>query len=230
MSHAAPKTTSFPLSGRIRSRHASRLLLRSTNALVLSVLLLTAVGCSVHEQKRGDGENVHLRTPIGGLDVRTNSTHASDLGLPVYPAAVETGKHGNDSGSADINMSFGSWSLHVKAIEYRSGDPEDKVIAFYKTAMGKYGAVLTCKNRTAVGEPARTQQGLTCHSDRDYHMDLKIDAKHQGTTQGTPALSGHVKLLAGSPSDQHIVEFNPDSGGTRFALVVVHLPHQDQTD
>lgn len=205
-----------------------------TKALALSALALAVTGCSVHDNKRGDAENVQLRTPLGALNVRTNAIHASDIGLPAYPGAVETGQNGNDSGSADVNMSFGSWSLHVKAISYRSSDSEDKIVAFYKNAMAKYGDVLTCKDKTAIGEPTRTQQGLTCHSGHEYHMDLKIDARDGSAKSASSAnngdLTGHVELLAGSPTDQHIVELNPDSGGTKFALVAVHLPHKGQTD
>ena len=108
-----------------------------------------------NEHKNGDAENVHLHTPIGGLDVRTNSAAAVDVGVPIYPGAVATGDKGKDSGAADIHMSFGKWQLHVKAAEYQSKDPEFKVVAFYKNAMASYGDVLTCKDK----KPRRTTRG-----------------------------------------------------------------------
>lgn len=197
---------------------------------VLAVLAFTLAGCSVREHKSGTAENVHLHTPVGALDVRTNAVHGPDVGLPVYPGAVETGQHGSDSGSADIQMSFGAWSLHVKAIGYRSDDAETKVVAFYKKAMAKYGDVLTCKDKVAIGEPVRTRQGLTCANDHEYDVDLKMDTSKKTVQVTSKDISGDVKLLAGSKENQHIVEFNPDRNGTKFSLVVVQMPHNHQSD
>ena len=216
-------------------RRKARLAGASANAGRATVLLLSALvfvfsGCSVHEKKNGSAENVHLHTPLGGFDVRTNAVHGADIGLPVYPGAVETGQHGDDSGSADIHMSFGQWHLHVKAIGYRSSDPEEKVIAFYKNAMAQYGDVLTCKHRTAIGEPAKTSQGLTCDNGHEYEVTMSIDKSKKHMSVSTPQISGAVKLLAGSPESQHIVEFNPTVNGTKFSMIVVQLPHRGQTD
>ena len=198
--------------------------------LFACTLLLAVSGCSVQDHKNGQAENVQLHTPLGALDVRTNAVHGPDVGLPVYPGAVETGKHGNDSGSADIHMSFGNWHLNVKAIEYHSSDPEDKIVAFYKKSMGQYGDVLTCQDKTAIGEPAKTRQGLTCNNDHEYDVDMKLDSAKNKVNVNTPHITGNIKLLAGSPENQHIVEFNPTSDGTKFSMVVVQLPHKSQTD
>lgn len=199
-------------------------------ALLASACLFTICGCSVQDHKNGQSENVRLHTPIGGLDVRTNAVHGPDVGLPVYPGAVESGRHGDDSGSADIHMSFGSWRLNVKAIGYNSSDSEDKVVSFYKRAMAQYGDVLTCKDKTAVGEPVRTRQGLTCADDHEYKVNMKIDSSKKSTDVQTPHVNGDVKLLAGSPENQHIVEFEPSSAGTKFSIVAVELPGKGQTD
>jgi hypothetical protein len=193
---------------------------------VAAAVMFALQGCTVQHSKTGDAEHVQLHTPVGGLEVRTDAAHAPDVGLPVYPGAVETGKRGSDSGSADIHMNFGHWHLNVKAAEYRSSDPENKIIAFYKDAMRQYGDVLTCKDKTAIGNPARTRQGLTCAQDHEVDVDVKLHSK----TVLAPTLDGNIKLLAGSPEDQHIVEFRPDSAETRFSLVMVQLPHKSSTD
>ena len=204
--------------------------IHATTALVLSALLFVFSGCSVQEHKNGKAENVRVHTPIGGLDVRTNDVHSADLGLPIYPGAVETGQHGDDSGSADIHMSFGEWSLHIKAIGYRSDDPEDKLVAFYKNAMARYGDVLTCKDKTALGQPTKTSQGLTCANGHEYNVDVDLDAAKKRSNLSATQISGAIKLLAGSPENQHIVEFSPTSHGTKFSMVMVQLPHKNQTD
>lgn len=217
---------------RFRILHEANPLRVACAAALCAIVLVGLSGCSVQDKKNGEAENVRVQTPIGGLDVRTNSVHGADVGLPVYPGAVEIHKSGDDSGSADINMHFGDWRLRVKAVEYHSFDTEDKVLAFYKHAMAQYGDVLTCKDETAVGQPSKTQQGLTCSNDHDYTMTLNLDTSKKSVNIRTPMddIHGHVKLLAGSPENQHMVEFTPESSGTRFALVVVQLPHKGQTD
>lgn len=218
---------------RFRPQSPSSIAWLITRTLLLSgTILFLSTGCSVQDHKNGQAENVQLRTPLGGLDVRTNAVHGPDVGLPVYPGAVETGQHGKDSGSADINMNFGDWHLHVKAIGYHSADPEDKIIAFYQKAMAQYGDVLTCKDKVAIGQPTATRQGLTCANDHEYNVTMKLDTPKNKINIQTPTshISGNVKLVAGSPENQHMVEFTPSSDGTKFALIVVQLPHKGQTD
>jgi hypothetical protein len=202
----------------------------SITALSVGVLLFTVSGCSVNEHKNGDAENVHLHTPIGGLEVRTNSAAGIDVGVPVYPGAVATGDQGKNSGAADIHMSFGKWQLHVKAAEYQSKDPEFKLIAFYKKAMASYGDVLTCKDKEPVGQPVATRQGLTCANDHEYDVSVDAESSSKHVNIGTPKISGDIKLLAGSRENQHIIEFTPASDGTKFSIVAVQLPHKGQTD
>jgi hypothetical protein len=210
----------------VRNHAYTRLL--STTALLFSALFFTTLGCSVQEHKNGDAENVHVHTPVGGLDVRTNSTASIDVGLPVYPGAVESGKDSDDSGSADVHMSFGKWQLHVKAIEYQSSDPEDKVIAFYKKAMASYGEVLTCKDKAAIGQPVSTSHGLTCANDHEYDVNVEPNSSNKHVNMSS--ISGDIKLLAGSPENQHIIEFTPTAQGTKFSVVVVQLPYKHGTD
>jgi hypothetical protein len=202
----------------------------SMAALSVGVLLFALSGCSVNEHKNGDAENVHLHTPLGGLDVRTNSAAAVDVGVPIYPGAVATSAKGKDNGAADIHMSFGKWQLNVKAAEYQSKDPEFKLVAFYKKAMATYGDVLTCKDKKPVGQPVATRQGLTCANDHEYDVRMDAETSNKHINLGTPKISGDIKLLAGSRDNQHIIEFTPIADGTKFSIVSVQLPHKGQTD
>lgn len=202
----------------------------SMAALSVGVLLFAVSGCSVNEHKDGNAENVHLHTPLGGLDVRTNSAAAVDVGVPVYPGAIATSSKGKDNGAADIHMSFGKWQLNVKAAEYESKDPEFKLVAFYKKAMATYGDVLTCKDKKPMGQPVATRQGLTCANDHEYDVSMDAETSKKHINIGTPKISGDIKLLAGSRDNQHIVEFTPIPDGTKFSIVAVQLPHKGQTD
>ena len=183
-------------------------------------LAMGIAGCRIHVDKDADGKekNVQVDTPFGGVHVNTNQITASDLGLPVYPGA-EVMKDKDHDKSADINMGFGEWTLRVRAVNYATPDPQDKVVAFYKKALGRYGDVITCEGNAPVGTPTTTSEGLTCQ-DEGNHGNVKIDDKDFGS-------HGGFQLKAGSKRHQHILGIeNPADGKTRFALVALDLPVQ----
>jgi hypothetical protein len=196
---------------------------RSHRALLLLAslgLILAPSGCfRVHVDKdaNGDDKNVQVDTPFGGVHVNTDQTSAADLGLPVYPGAQPI--TGDDKHkSADVHLGFGEWELRVRAVSYGTPDSQDKVAAFYKKALGRYGDVITCQEHAAIGSPATTSQGLTC-ADEGNHGAVQVD-------HNDLRVSGHnIELKAGSHRHQHIVGFDdPKDGQTRFALVALDLP------
>jgi hypothetical protein len=195
---------------------------KTQTAAALAVGLVLAAGmagCRIHTEKGPNGEDkkVQIETPFGGIHVNTDQTTAADLGLPVYPGAT-TVTGGGDHKSADVQMGFGEWVLRVKAVSYQTSDSEDKVTAFYKKALGRYGNVITCQGNSPVGTPAITTEGLSC-ADDNKHTKVQID-------QGNYSIGkGNLELKAGSKRHQHIVGFeNPKEGKTRFALVALDLP------
>ena len=121
-------------------------------------------------------------------------------------------KKDKNNGAADVNMSFGSFQLRVKAASYRTQDSPDQVTAFYRKALGRYGDVIQCQNDKPVGTPTRTAEGLTCDNEKDNHVYVNDDE------------SGKLELKAGSKQHQHIVAIDPDgqwnevrAGGAGFA-------------
>lgn len=188
-----------------------------TTGLAAAVLaaMVGLAGCRVNAEKNGDHNDVKIATPFGGLQVKTDDAVVpAEVGLPVYPGATLVHKEGKDSGSADVNMSFGSFKLRVKAVSYRTPDSPDKVEAFYRDGLKKYGDVITCHGDKAVGTPAQTSEGLTCG---DHHggKHVKID---------TDTGSHNLDLKAGSKEHQHVVGISSDGGGTTIGLVTVDLP------
>jgi hypothetical protein len=179
-------------------------------AMMLGVALTS--GCRIETHKHGENDNVSIATPFGGLQVRTNDAVAVEgIGLPAYPGA-ERVKKGKDNGAADVNLSFGSFQLRVKAASYRTTDSPDKVSAFYRKALGRYGDVIECANDRPVGNPTRTAEGLTCDKEKDNHV--KVDDE----------VSGKIELKAGSKQHQHIVAVDAEEGGTKFGIVALDLP------
>jgi hypothetical protein len=167
---------------------------------------------------------VKIATPFGGMSVKTNDAVVLEgIGLPAYPGAVlvkkdkENGKH--DEGAADVNLSFGSFQLRVKAAGYRSTDSPEAVRAFYRKALGRYGDVIECQDNKPLGTPTHTAEGLTCDNSKENHLSL--DTKD--VTDGSDP-TRKIELKAGSKLHQHIVSIDPDGNGTKFGLVVLDLP------
>ncbi len=183
-------------------------------------LMVSVIGCRVRTEKdaNGDEKNVQIDTPFGGVHVNTDQMTAADLGLPVYPGA-ELIKDDDKHKSADVHMGFGEWQLRVRAVSYGTPDAQDKVVAFYKKALGRYGDVLTCQGDAPVGTPITTAEGLNC-SDNGKRSSFQFN----GNKNGIPDPNG-LQLKAGSKRHQHIVGFDDSKGGqTRFALVALDLP------
>ena len=175
----------------------------------LLILCLAASGCRIRTQKDKDGksEDVSIGTPFGSMHVQTDEAAATaKLGLTPYPGSTRVVGEKDNNGAADVSMNFGSFKLGVHALELQTADPEDKVLAFYRKDMARYGAVITCRGKETVGTPSRTEQGLTCNNDTHGQGDHDLDLK------------------AGSEVHQHIVGIHQRDGGTHIGLVSLDLP------
>jgi len=184
-----------------------------------TLCLILATGCRIQVDKNKDGhdKNVKIETPLGGLHVRADQTSAADVGLPAYPGAhIAPDKDGDKS--ADVHLGFGEWQLRVKVVTYDSGDPQDKVVAFYQKALGRYGDVIRCEGDQPVGTPASTREGLTCSDDKGN--------SHVHVSDGSD-----LTLKAGSRHHQHIFAVKKSTGtGTQFSLVELQLPEGTDKD
>lgn len=185
-----------------------------------SLLALIATGCVVEKKGANGNEDVKIATPLGGLQVKTNkSLVAANIGLPVYPGAIQVAKKSGSGGdgAADVNMSFGNFHLRVNAMSYESADAPDKVRSFYEKALEQYGDVIQCHGKSSVGKLARTRQGLTCNDgDHGKHVTPSDD------TNGS-----QIELKAGSQQHQRIVAIDSKGTGTKFGLVELELPSGD---
>ena len=194
--------------------------MRSAAALAVGLALAAGItGCRIHVDKDANGQDqkVEVDTPFGGVHVNTDQRSAADLGFPAYPGAVTV--KSDEHQSADVRLGFGQWEMRVRVASYQTSDSKDKVSAFYKKALGRYGDVITCKDNYPVGTPTTTSQGLTCTDSDNNGKSIKVDA-------GDFHYNGSgSELKAGSKRHQHIVGFNePQNGKTQFALVTLDLP------
>jgi hypothetical protein len=194
-----------------------------TIAALLALALLA--GCHISNNKNGKNDDVDVKSPFGSMHIKTNdNVDTASIGLSAYPGSVvwkddaDEAQH-HDSHSADINMSFGDFHLGVKATAFRSTDSQDKILAFYRKDMARYGDVIECKGNAAIGTPTRTSQGLTCNTDENHGNHIEISADNK------------LELRAGSEQHMHIVEVVAKDGAQKIGLVALDLPtHLNQHD
>jgi hypothetical protein len=178
---------------------------------VLAALVWPACSVNVKKEKNGEDKQVDIQTPVGGIHV-SKDANAADVGLVVYPGARPKQKDSSgDDKSANVNLSGFGFGLKVVALEYESDDPPDKLIAFYKDQLKKYGDVLVCH---------------TSHFDVDTQMDSD-HGSHSLTCEGTSG--ANVELKVGTKENQHIVAVEPEGKGSSFSLVYVRT-HGKQAD
>ena len=188
-------------------------------AVSASLATLLLAGCRITSDKNGKNDNVDISTPFGSMQVKSNDkADSAGLGLTTYPGAVPVKDDKDDSNSADLNMSFGDFHMGLKVISYQTNDSPDKVLAFYRKDMARYGEVIECQDNEPVGTPTRTSQGLTCQDKGD-----KAEKNH---IHGNISSDGGLELRAGSELRQHIVGVEKKNGGTRIGLVMLSLPSQ----
>ena len=185
-------------------------------AVLATMLLVATTGCRFEQHKSGNDhtDNVKFATPFGGMSVKTDEKSAqAGVGLTPYPGAMLNRKDdgGKEDGAADVNFSFGNFHLGVKALSYQSADAPDKVLAFYRKDMAKFGAVILCHGRVPVGQPTRTADGLAC--DTDNSKTVHVSDSY-----------GEDELKAGSKQHQHIVSVDAKNGGSKIGLVALDLP------
>lgn len=185
-------------------------------AIVVAALALSGCRITTHKGQDANGENkdVDIRTPLGSISVHKGATDASDTGLSLYPGAqVKMDEDGRDG--ANVNMSsslFGG--LKVVAVKFKSDDPPEKVLSFYRKDMGRYGNVIDCTGSFSMDFHPGSRHG-----------DDEVSCKGEGS-------SGHEykeQLKVGTQNNQRIVAIRPSGAGSEFALVYVRVRDEKAT-
>jgi hypothetical protein len=191
--------------------------LRGSNAPAICMLLLAtlwilpACSISVKKDQSGQDKRVDIETPVGALHV-DQGADARDTGLPVYPGARPKQKDaGGDEGTANVNLSSGLFGLKVVAVKFQSDDSPQKLIAYYRAQLKKYGAVLECRSNAHGGD-------LVTDPSKDDSTRLKCEGDNRGK---------NIELKVGTSDNQRIVAIEPADRGTNFALVYIKMRGKD---
>jgi hypothetical protein len=173
--------------------------------LSIGLLLLGLSGCSIstrHDSQSGQDKDVDIKTPLGSLSVHKGANDPKETGLALYPGA-QVKKDFEGEGSANVNISSPFLGVKVVALKYKSDDAPEKVLAFYRRDMARYGKVLDCSG------------GFTMRY-RHQDQDAPVTCDDRGT--------GHEytqELKVGTENNQRIVAIKPSGSGSEFALVYV---------
>jgi hypothetical protein len=176
----------------------------------LAALLLPACSINVKKEQNGDDKQVDINTLVGGIHV-SKGADAADVGIAVYPSARLKQDDANGKGkSANVNISSFGFGLKVVALEYRSDDAPEKLIAYYKDQLKKYGKVLECH---------------TSHFNVNPDIQGSDHGSHELTCEDSSG--NNVELKVGTKENQHIVAVEPDGKGSSFSLVYVRTHGKD---
>jgi len=136
---------------------------------------------------------------------------AKDVGLPIYPGARPHKEKSDDSDSVKMGLWGGSFAFKLAVVKLESNDSSQKVAAFYKKALAKYGTVLDCgtaSSQTSDKDEGESSKKLTCEDDKTK--------------------PGEMEFKAGTKEKQHIVGIEPNGNGTMFQLVYVESRDSDK--
>lgn len=129
---------------------------------------------------------------------------AEDVGLPIYAGSKPHKDNSDDSEAARLGLWGGGSGFKLAMVKMETSDSPEKVAAFYKKALSKYGKVLDCSNPPPVQSNAETKDSskiLTCGDDKPE--------------------KGGMLFKSGTKERQHIVAIQPNGTGSFYQLVAL---------
>jgi hypothetical protein len=137
------------------NRFSSGQLNRTTSLRIRCVAvaaLIIAFASSAAQAGESASVTARLSTPkqfAAGIDVRTQPG-AEETGLPLYPGATVERSERDARGKEELNdgvnfdLWFGGYGLKLVVVKLKTDDSAEKVSAFYRNALTKYGEILDC--------------------------------------------------------------------------------------
>jgi hypothetical protein len=162
----------------------------------LAVILAAGAPRSLHAQDEHSKKSTDLNA---GVTVSEQAT-AKELGLPIYPGAKQHKDKSDDSAAANLGLWGGSFGFKLVVLKLESADAPEKIAAFYRKALAKYGPVLDCTNPSA-SKSQDDDKKLTCSDDKPD--------------------KGSQLFKAGTKEKQHLVGITPAAAGATFQLIYV---------
>jgi hypothetical protein len=184
--------------------------LTKLTACVVACGMLCFASTSAAQEKQ-DKESAGGKGSQGAGIYFNAEASAKDVGLPIYPGARPHKEKGDDSESVKMGLWGGSFAFKLAVVKLESNDSPQKVAAFYKKALARYGTVLDCgaaSSQSADKDENESSKKLTCEEDKPK--------------------PGEMEFKAGTKEKQHIVGIEPNGQGSVFQLAYVESPDSDK--
>jgi hypothetical protein len=175
-----------------------------------SFIAIAASAVSAHAQNRDEEKGLDVQSSIGDMHLG-NDADSHQVGLPIYPGARER-KHDENRSNANLSLFTSAFGVKLVVLNYDSNDAPDKVIAYYRQKLKKYGKVLQCRTSDRSGDLNASNDS----HDSPQSKELQCKGDQTGDT---------IELKAGTEDNQHLVAVSPAENGGKgstFALVYVH--------
>jgi hypothetical protein len=185
-----------------------KMLHSSLHAALFLLLLAAALPLAAQDQKSSSAQQSSNDNDSIGFNLG-KSASAKDVGLPIYPGARRHKDDANDSSALNMGLWGGSSGFKLFVLKMDSSDAPEKVAAYYRKALAKYGPVLDCSkpsDATAASDD-KSSKKLTCDDEKPK--------------------PGEISLKAGTKDKQHAVGIEPDGSGSTFQLVYMETKGTD---
>jgi hypothetical protein len=176
-------------------------------AALFALLLAGALPLAAQDQK--DSQQSDKDKDSIGFNLGQNAS-AKDLGLPIYPGSHRHQDNSNDGPALNMGLWGGSSGFKLFVLKMESPDAPNKVAAFYRKALAKYGTVLDCTNppaSTGNHDGKKSSKALTCEDEKSK--------------------PGEISLKSGTKAKEHAVGVQPNGNGTLYQLVYVETRGTD---
>lgn len=166
----------------------------------------TSSDLAAQNQKSGDhDDNFDVRSTVGDLHLGKDAD-ATKAGLPLYPGARP--KQDKDNDPLNFGVLTQSFGFKIVVAKYESDDAPEKILAFYRDKLKKYGKVLECHN---TNDDSRFDFN---DDDQAHPKELKCEGDNSGPVR---------ELKVGTEDNARIVAVEPADGKKGSIFTIVYL-------
>jgi hypothetical protein len=179
---------------------------RNSRFMLLSILVLGMLLAAIPVAGTSGGQDQDNKGSNRSVGfILSADAEAKDVGLPVYPGAQRSKDASNESSALQMGMWGGSSGFKLVLLKLDSNDSAEKVAAFYRKALAKYGPVLDCGKSSQSAKASSKSNTLECEADQPGN--------------------GGFTFKSGTKEKQHVVNVEPSAGHSRISLVYVEDPN-----
>ena len=175
----------------INGNHGGKLL---TTLVVAAILMALPAGMQ-SQDKKGSNHSIGF--------ILSHDATLKQVGLPAYPGAQRSKDTSDDSSALQMGLWGGNSGFKLAVLKLDSSDSPEKVAAYYRKALARYGSVLDC-SKPASRHSGNQSNELACDNDQ--------------------ATDGGYMFKSGTQQSQHVVGIETRGNHTTISLVYLETP------